>query len=99
MITSLIIIFVIAYAAIALEHPININKSASALLGAGLLWTVYAIATNDHHLVDHQLSESLASTAQIMLKQITFNICTWPKAEYQQYVSYKEEICNSTSKT
>jgi NhaD family Na+/H+ antiporter len=66
MITSLIIIFVIAYAAIALEHPININKSASALLGAGLLWTVYAIATNDHHLVDHQLSESLASTAQII---------------------------------
>ena len=61
MITSLIIIFVIAYAAIALEHPININKSASALLGAGLLWTVYAIATNDHQLVDYQLSESIAN--------------------------------------
>ena len=61
MITSLIIIFVIAYTAIALEHPININKSASALLGAGLLWTVYAIATNDHQLVDHQLSESIAN--------------------------------------
>lgn len=66
MITSLIIIFIIAYAAIALEHPININKSASALLGAGLLWTVYAIATNDHHLIGDQLSESLASTAQII---------------------------------
>ena len=66
MITSLIIIFIIAYAAIALEHPININKSASALLGAGLLWTVYAVATNDHHLVGDQLSESLASTAQII---------------------------------
>ncbi|BBP00879.1 sodium:proton antiporter NhaD [Sulfuriferula nivalis] len=66
MISTLIIIFLIAYAAIALEHPIKINKSASALLGAGLLWTVYAVSTNDHMLVEHQLSESLASTAQIV---------------------------------
>ena len=64
--TTLVIIFVISYTAIALEHPIKINKSASALLGAGLLWSVYAIVTSDHLLVDHQLSESLASTAQIV---------------------------------
>lgn len=66
MVSSLIIIFVIAYAAIALERPIQINKSASALLGAGLLWTVYAISNNNHELVSHQLSESLAGTAQIV---------------------------------
>jgi Na+/H+ antiporter NhaD/arsenite permease-like protein len=66
MLTLLIVIFVIAYAAIALEHPIGINKSASALLGAALLWTVYAISTGDHVLVGHQLNESLASTAQIV---------------------------------
>src|SRR3990172_3932317 len=66
MLTILIVIFVIAYAAIALEHPIKINKSASAILGAGLLWTVYAVMTDDHHLVGHQLNESLASTAQIV---------------------------------
>lgn len=66
MVTALVIIFVIAYTAIALEHPIKINKSASALLGAGLLWTIYAVVTSNHSLVDHQLSESLASTAQIV---------------------------------
>lgn len=66
MVTALVIIFVIAYAAIALEHPIKINKSASALLGAGLLWTVYSLSTNDHSIVGHQLSESLATTAQIV---------------------------------
>ena len=66
MLTLLIVIFVITYAAIALEHPIKINKSASATLGAGLLWTVYAVMTDDHHLVGHQLNESLASTAQIV---------------------------------
>ena len=64
--SALILIFVITYLAITLEHPIKINKSASALLGAGLLWTVYALATNDQHLVSHQLSESIASTAEIV---------------------------------
>lgn len=62
----LVVIFVIAYAAIALEHPIRINKSATALTGAGLLWTVYAVMTSDHALVGSQLNESLASTAQIV---------------------------------
>jgi Na+/H+ antiporter NhaD/arsenite permease-like protein len=59
-------IFVLAYAAIALEHPLRVNKSASALLGAGLLWSVYAIATGDHALVGRQLDESVGSTAQIV---------------------------------
>ena len=63
---ALAAIFVLAYAAIALEHPIGVNKSASALLGAGLLWTVYAIATGDHTLVGRELDESVASIAQIV---------------------------------
>jgi NhaD family Na+/H+ antiporter len=66
MLSALITIFIATYAAIAFEHPIKINKSASALLGAGLLWSVYAIFNNDHLLVNHQLSESVASTAQIV---------------------------------
>lgn len=66
MITALIIIFTLAYAAIALEHPIKVNKSASALVGAGLLWTIYAIATNNPEIVSHELSETLAGTAQIV---------------------------------
>jgi Na+/H+ antiporter NhaD/arsenite permease-like protein len=66
MLTLLVVIFVLAYAAIALEHPIKINKSASALIGAGLLWTIYALFTGDHHLVNEQLGESLMGTAQIV---------------------------------
>ena len=66
MLSALIIIFVITYAAITLEHSIKINKSATALLGAGLLWTIYAVSTGDHKLVGHQLSESIASTAEIV---------------------------------
>ena len=66
MLTALVLIFIVAYAAIALEHPIKINKSASALIAAVLLWTVYAVLTGDHHLVGEQLSETLAGTAQIV---------------------------------
>ena len=66
MLTALVVIFVLAYAAIAFEHPIQVNKSASALLGAGLLWTIYAVNAGDAQLVAAHLSESLVSTAQIV---------------------------------
>lgn len=66
MLTILVVIFVLAYAAIALEHPLKVNKTASALLGAGLLWTVYAVSMGDPHLVSEQLGESLMGTAQIV---------------------------------
>ncbi|MDA9397524.1 sodium:proton antiporter NhaD [Bradyrhizobium sp. CCBAU 45389] len=66
MLIAIAAIFVLAYAAIALEHPLRVNKSATALLGAGLLWTIYAVATGDHALVGRQLDESVGSTAQIV---------------------------------
>jgi NhaD family Na+/H+ antiporter len=66
MTTLLIIVFVLAYAAIALEHPLKINKSASALLGAGLLWTIYATLSPAGTHINEHLSESLIGTAQIV---------------------------------
>ena len=66
MLTALVIVFVLAYAAIALEHPIKINKSASALIGAGMLWTIYALASGDTKTVSAELGESLMGTAQIV---------------------------------
>ena len=52
MLGALVVIFIGAYAAIALEHPIKVNKSATALVGAGLLWIVYGIWSGDHALVE-----------------------------------------------
>ena len=66
MTTALILVFVLAYVAIAFEHPLKINKSASALLGAGLLWTIYAMASGDPARVSADLGESLMGTAQIV---------------------------------
>ena len=66
MLTAISIIFVLAYLAIALEHPLKISKSASALMGAGWLWTVYALASGDVNQVDADLNRSLMGTAQIV---------------------------------
>ena len=66
MTTSLIAVFVVTYLAIAFEHPLKLNKSASALLGAGVLWTLLAVFSPDAHVVGEQLSETLVSTAQIV---------------------------------
>ena len=66
MLTSLVVVFCMAYVAIALEHPLKINKAASALIGAGLLWTIYALSMTDTHTLGEQLGESLMGTAQIV---------------------------------
>jgi Na+/H+ antiporter NhaD/arsenite permease-like protein len=40
----IILIFVVGYFAIALEHPIKINKTASALLTAVICWTIFTLS-------------------------------------------------------
>ena len=64
--SALNVIFIIAYAAIALVHPLKVNKSATALIGVGLLWTIYAVFIGDAHRVSEQLGESLMGTSQII---------------------------------
>ncbi|MDO9288527.1 MAG: sodium:proton antiporter NhaD, partial [Thermodesulfovibrionales bacterium] len=72
MMTMVAVVFVLAYAAIALEHPIKINKSATALIAAGLMWTLYSFASPlGAEGVSHQLTEKLAETAAIVF----FLIC------------------------
>ncbi len=47
MYTLMVVIFVIGYAAIALEHNIHIDKAASALITGVLCWTLYVIGSHD----------------------------------------------------
>lgn len=37
----MVVVFVVGYTAIALEHPLNVDKAASALLLGVLIWTIY----------------------------------------------------------
>lgn len=60
----MIIVFVIGYLAIALEHPIKINKTASALLTGVLCWTLHALSS--HESVTTELSHHLSKIAEIL---------------------------------
>lgn len=44
MIVAIILIFILGYTCIALEHNIRIDKAASALLMCGAIWTVYTLS-------------------------------------------------------
>jgi len=65
----IIIIFVVGYLAIALEHPIKINKTASALLTAVICWTIFTVSGAPETLLSserylhfiHELGEKAAS--------------------------------------
>jgi Na+/H+ antiporter NhaD/arsenite permease-like protein len=62
----LILVFVIGYAAITLEHSIKIDKAASALLAGVLCWVVYVLYTPDKTMVAAQLDEHMAGISQIV---------------------------------
>lgn len=46
MIVAIIITFIVGYACIALEHPLKVNKTASALLLGVILWVMFALSMN-----------------------------------------------------
>jgi Na+/H+ antiporter NhaD/arsenite permease-like protein len=67
MITILMIaVFVIGYIAIALEHPLQLNKAASALITGVLCWTIYMLHAEDVHSVGEELLHHLGETASIL---------------------------------
>ena len=64
---AILIIFVLGYAAIALEHPLKVNKAAAALLTGVLTWTIFTMwGPSDPHHVVGELSHHLAEIAQIL---------------------------------
>ena len=67
MLAVIITIFVIGYACIALEHPLKINKTATALLLGVLVWTIFSMS---HILttgeISNHLIENLGETAEIV---------------------------------
>lgn len=49
----MVVIFVLGYTAIALEHPLKLDKAASALMIGALTWTVYALNSVDILALGH----------------------------------------------
>ncbi|QOI96322.1 MAG: sodium:proton antiporter NhaD [Flammeovirgaceae bacterium] len=65
--TFVIAIFVIGYLCIALEHPIKVNKTASALLTGVICWTLYAVFQHDSIAhIGEQLNHHLGQIGAIL---------------------------------
>ena len=62
----IVLVFVVGYAGIAFEHPLKINKTASALLTGVLCWTIYMMGSSDVELVSGQLYEHLGQISGIL---------------------------------
>lgn len=63
----MIVVFIVGYLCIALEHPLKIDKAASALLIGVLTWTIFILlGDSDIHHVGELLNENLAETAQTL---------------------------------
>ena len=64
--TLLIIVFVLGYTAIAFEHPLQINKAASALITGVLCWTIYILQSETTEIVSEELLHHLGAIASIL---------------------------------
>jgi Na+/H+ antiporter NhaD/arsenite permease-like protein len=60
--SAIIIVFIGGYAAIAFEHPLKLNKAASALITGVLCWTIYIV---QHHSSDHVVEELMDHLGEI----------------------------------
>jgi len=67
MIESLIIIFLIGYFFIALEHPFKIDKAASAIITGVLCWTIFILFSNfEIYFVHKELQHHLIHISEIL---------------------------------
>ena len=64
--TLMIIVFVLGYIAIALEHPLKIDKAASALIIGGLGWALFSFTGINHHDLTHEIQHHLVDIAEIL---------------------------------
>ncbi len=62
----MIIVFIIGYLAIALEHPLKIDKAASALLMGGIGWALFAFSGINHHELTHEIQHHIIHISEIL---------------------------------
>ena len=62
----ILVIFILGYMAIAMEHIIRLNKAASALITGVLCWTIYMLNAPDKEIVNEQLTAHVGDIAGIL---------------------------------
>lgn len=80
MIVLMVALFILGYACIALEHPLKIDKSASALILCALLWTIYIF----------HAEELLPSLESLNLEDA--NVLEQAKSSFPSILEFKEFV-------
>lgn len=65
MVTAIIILFIIGYLVIAMEHNFHINKAGTALLVGVTCWTIYALCSSGNDFISG-LSHHLSQISEIL---------------------------------
>jgi len=79
-----IFVFIIGYAAIALEHPIKINKTASALLTGIICWTIFILSSPSSSVMSGEAYQTFLSHLNVELGE-KFDLLTTSEV-YREYV-------------
>ncbi len=62
----IITVFVLGYLGIVFEHPLRLNKAASALITGVLCWTIYVVQSDSPHEVGEELMGHLGEISSIL---------------------------------
>ena len=99
MVVTLITIFILGYACIALEHPLKINKTATALMLGTLVWTIFALS---HVIpggeVSSHLVENLGETAEIVFFLLGAMTIVTLIEDYQGFTVITDHITTTNKK-
>ena len=90
----IIVVFITGYLAIAFEHPIKINKTASALLTGVICWTLLVLASPSESIIT---SETFQSFKEILRLESGHQSATSlsDKALYEEFIGF--ELANHLS--
>lgn len=108
MLAVIIVVFIVGYACIALEHPLKVNKTATALLLGVLTWTLYAFSQSafgagmDHEAwrtaLSGNLIHHLGSTAEIVFFLLGAMTIVTLVDEYQGFSIITDRITTTNKK-
>ena len=108
MVLALISIFIIGYTCIALEHPLKVNKTATALLLGTALWAVFSFCNVVFHpdldieqwrsFISGNLVENLGETAEIVFFLLGAMTIVTLVEDYQGFRIITDKITTTNKK-
>ena len=108
MVIALITLFIIGYTCIALEHPLKVNKTATALLLGAVIWAIFSfcntIARPDLDLeqwrafISGNLIENLGETAEIVFFLLGAMTIVTLVEDYQGFRIITDKITTTNKK-